>query len=1353
MNILLANGVFTETSDNESRTPLFFAAANGHTDVVRALVSAGADINTRRNNDSSALGIASEKGYVNIVNILLEKGAQTETRYNNGSTPLWFSAAKGQTDVVRALVSAGADVNTQRNDGCSALSVASDKGYIDIVNILLDKGAAIETKNNFGRTPLSCAAGNGQIDVVRALLSAGADVNTQSNIGSSPLGFASEKGSVDIVNTLLDYSAKTETRDNSGCTPLWLSARDGHVEVIDVLIDRGADVDSLSYNYDYSPVCIAAVRGHSDAVLTLIRHGAELIHLEYECQDPLGITALWGKNDIEEILQVLVKNGSCANRVKHGLNQSALTMAVYTGRLDTVKALVKQGADIYHRNFDNMQPIDVASYCGHGDIVQYLSRHNSFAAALNDRNITHLHFDGHVDCRCNTAMHLTTDLQTITTLLENGADVEAENVDGLRPIHCVVRTGLVELVELLIEHGANIDAADVFGNRPLHEAVCHGLDVVQLLVQRGAKLNFQNNDGKTPLHIAFERQTSDVIVFLLNQDIDVELTDIWRNTPLHYVTRELLAVSEVAESVKEVLTRCRKHSVIRNTVGFLMTMPIATQGILDNPCQEEQYSAANNITEPAPSIKKRRIEAQVEFLGSERSDADRHGNTPLHYAVGVYGQLTMFRVSTDVTETVECLVKHGADINAQNKDGLTPLHVARGVKAVEACLRHANNNSFTITDKRGRNFWHLLFIMRTQNEVELGTIRRMIASSDVAKYSVDDLNRTPLHYACMNRNPWLSEWDSLVKEFIQHFSDEHINKQDRFGRTALHYASMGGNSTTRDVLKTKKPDDTIQDNYQKTCYQYLDIQQCFDMSFLRLTKSSSFIASHHLDISVYMYNFLPDSSDTVEESKAQMHEILQNVTGDCDKASYVQDIYHGCRCDYSDVTGVAAKQGDNQRLLCKKLSENYDESATELRNTFADIQSHVKMAMKELAEAMTEHDYRFACEVHPVGSAHEGTKIGLCDEFDFNFVLTNLSSVCKVCCLPESPPGFVQLKAATPVYDQDLKELFDQNGILNTKIVKFKFETLAKQVLSSARYCDLTDFEFIDSDSFEHFDIMRGNVAAKLNTCVQLAFTKPVNGCHVLHTISVDLVPALRITDWWPDEARKSELCRAEDCLIVFTQPQGKYPWIGWTEPHGFVSFARAESRLLRESRQVVKAAYMVVKRMSKYFCQYKFFSSHVIKTALLWCLDEEGLMKYRSSQPAIKNMLYTRTDRDEVQEDELLRLVQNILSRLLCFAAQDYVPDFFMPKRRQPVWLNERHLKQYHMRLYQHGLTYKDLFSLSEEQSHDEVLLSIKTMFIFSHMMYWSLLSDNDDLKLFVPSTINPLREISYDSDEQICS
>jgi len=1407
VNVLLENGAKIETRDKYGRTSLYFAAANGQTDVVRALVSAGADVNTQNNNGYSPLNIASQLGYTDVVNVLLNNRVDIETRESKGRTPLWYAAAARKTDVVRALVSAGADVNTQRNDGDSPLIFTSYKGYIDIVNMLLDNGAELETRNNKGCTPLWIAAGAGQTDVVRALVSAGADVNTQRNDGISALAFACQQGFIDIVNILLDNGAETETKAIDNRTPLWFAAFNGQTDVVRALVAAGADVNAQHNDgssaltlasekgyidivkivldngaeietkdgIDRSPLCFATIKGQTDVVRALVSAGADvnIQRLDIKSKDPLSAAAIWCEDNVDEILQLLITNGSCVNSAKHGMNQSALMLAVHRGRLDIVKMLTQYGADIYDRNFDNMQPIDVASFCGHVDIVQFLSSSNTSAAVLRCCSLnTHtsatalrgrgcsLYSDVGVDCRCNTAMHLITDLQIMLSLLENGADVEAENVDGLRPIHCAVRTKLVELVELLIQHGANVDAADVFGNRPLHEAVSHGLRVVQLLVQRGAKLNVQNIDGKTPLHIAVERQQSDVILFLLSQDVDVGLTDVWRNTPLHYFTNELAAVSEVAESVVNVPTKCRQYNPVRNCVG--VSMSLTTRVISDNQCQEEQYYASNCTKNMAQPLSNDHMTHNVSlFLNRQISDVDCYGNTPLHYAVGVYGQPKMFKVSTDVTNTVDFLVKCGVDINAQNKDGLTPLHVARGEKAVEACLRHANDQSFTITDKQGRNFWHLLFLIRIQNEVELGTsIRPLIAVSDSAKYNVDDFNRTPLHYACMSRNPWIREWDWLVEAFIKNFSDEHVNKQDRFGRTALHYAALVGNRELKRMLKTKNVDDTIEDNYQMTSHEFKKIGKYFltQMSKIGLRKSSSFIEKHYRDISACIHDYFADSSTTAHESKVKIHEIVRNLTDDCDKANYVLNIWRRCRYDYGDITcGLLdlLEQADHQPF-CKQedILLNKDGSATEQISMFTAIQTHVNKAMEELAKAITEHDHRFACEVIPVGSAYEGTKIGCCDEFDFNFVLTNLSSMCEVCYSPESPPGFVQLKASATVHDEDMKDLFNQNGVLNTRIIKFKFETLAKQVLSSTSFCDLTDFLFVDSMSLEEFGLTRGNVAAKLNTCVELAFTKPVNKRHVPHGISIDLVPALRINDWWPEDARRKELCRAGDCLIVLTQPQSKYPWIGWTEPHGFISFARAESRLLRESHPVVKAAYMVVKRMSEYFCQYNFFASHVIKTALFWCLNEEDLMKYRSSQLVRNDILYTRIHdtsySDEVQGVELLLLVQNILRRLLCFAAQDYVPCYFLPKCHQPVWLKERYLKQYHMRLYQHGLTYKDLFSLSEQQSHDEVLISIKTMFTFSHLMYWSVLSDNDDLKFFIPSTINPLREVSYDDSDE---
>jgi len=923
-------------------------------------------------------------------------------------------------------------------------------------------------------------------------------------------------------------------------------------------------------------------------------------------------------------------------------------------------------------------------------------------------------FSSSTDSEFNTDMHLTTDFQRMRSLLEDGADVEAENFHGQRPIHAAVIRERVELVELLIQHGANVNAADFHGYRPLHASTGRfKLDVVQLLVEHGAKINVQNNYGITPLHIAVKNGQSDIIEFLLKEGADIALTDDRLNTPLHYLAIEQLANDRLTEYITK---QNKKYDLlIRNALGLPVQLHTIALGIL--------------------------YDLRHIHLGSKKTavaelvHTDCYGNTPLHHVVGGCGHFQMEKISTDAENIVEFLVKRGVDINARNIDGLTPLHVADGKQAVKACLQHAD---LTAVGIRHRNFWHSLFLFNGQYDYDLVTNIRPIIPILDANYAIDDLDRTPLHYACMNR--YITFHRDLTKEFVCQFNDTKlINKQDKFGRTALHYAAMTGNTETMKLLKMRNADDTVRDNFEKNAKEYKHIVSQYQVIASPFSIYNVFIFVERkfssLLLSLQLCFF--DRTDIRDSCKAKLQNIIYDLR-DCIGISYASGLSMFCKCcfDYSADSDVACEK---PVVLKRKIYDRVDAvsndhaSTTQPSTMFAAIQSEVDKAMKYLAEEISAKDARFACEVVSVGSAYEGTKIGYCDEFDYNFVLINISKSCSVCYSPESPPGFVLLKASTSPYDE---ELFNNNGILNTRIVNVKFETLVKQVLSSLSFCVSTEFESIfpvykrSADSFpQKYHLPSITTLNKLNTRIELALRKPVNGCHVMHRLSVDIVPALRIDNWWLEDTRK-ELCQQGECLIVFAQPQNNYPWIGWTEPHGFISFARAESRLLRDLPKVIKAAFMVVKHLCKFFYSTdELVSSHVIKTALFWCLDED-----RSSSDCTSPI-----DNDDVNEDELMRWVRNILRRFLCFSAQDYVPSYFMPKCHQPVWPREEHLKHFHMYLYQRGLTYKDVCSSNEEYT---MLSGIRNRFLYSHVMYWTMSADTDELKLFVPSTINPLTE-----------
>ena len=64
------------------------------------------------------------------------------------------------------------------------------------------------------------------------------------------------------------------------------------------------------------------------------------------------------------------------------------------------------------------------------------------------------------------------DLERVKALLENGAEVNARDMDGLTVLHHAASDGRIDIVRLLIERGADVNAMDEEGRTPLYPAIC-----------------------------------------------------------------------------------------------------------------------------------------------------------------------------------------------------------------------------------------------------------------------------------------------------------------------------------------------------------------------------------------------------------------------------------------------------------------------------------------------------------------------------------------------------------------------------------------------------------------------------------------------------------------------------------------------------------------------------------------------------------------------------------------------------------------------------------------------------------------------------------------------------------------
>ena len=193
----------------EPKKDLRRTAARGHTETVRTLLAAGADVNAQGGMlGGTALIEAAGKGHTEIIALLLDASADVNLQDKARFTALIAAATGGYTEIIALLLDAGADVNLQEKGRFTALIAAARGGYTEIITLLLDAGADVNLQDKRDRTALMFAAQRGHQDIAQRLVVAGAELNIRAKDGRTALKFA--MGSDDnnaVVQLLKDAGA------------------------------------------------------------------------------------------------------------------------------------------------------------------------------------------------------------------------------------------------------------------------------------------------------------------------------------------------------------------------------------------------------------------------------------------------------------------------------------------------------------------------------------------------------------------------------------------------------------------------------------------------------------------------------------------------------------------------------------------------------------------------------------------------------------------------------------------------------------------------------------------------------------------------------------------------------------------------------------------------------------------------------------------------------------------------------------------------------------------------------------------------------------------------------------------
>ncbi|XP_023677104.2 ankyrin repeat and KH domain-containing protein 1-like isoform X5 [Paramormyrops kingsleyae] len=219
--LLLAQGANINAQTEETQeTALTLACCGGFLEVADFLIKAGADIEL---GCSTPLMEAAQEGHLELVKYLLAAGANYHATTATGDTALTYACENGHTDVADVLLQAGADLEHESEGGRTPLMKAARAGHLCTVQFLISKGANVNraTGNN-DHTVVSLACAGGHLAVVELLLAHGADPTHRLKDGSTMLIEAAKGGHTNVVSYLLDYPnniLSVPTPDLSQLTP------------------------------------------------------------------------------------------------------------------------------------------------------------------------------------------------------------------------------------------------------------------------------------------------------------------------------------------------------------------------------------------------------------------------------------------------------------------------------------------------------------------------------------------------------------------------------------------------------------------------------------------------------------------------------------------------------------------------------------------------------------------------------------------------------------------------------------------------------------------------------------------------------------------------------------------------------------------------------------------------------------------------------------------------------------------------------------------------------------------------------------------------------------------------------
>ena len=437
------------------------------------------------------------------------------------------------------------------------------------------------------------------------------------------LAQAVERRDARAVEALLKQRVDVNAAQPDGATALHWAAHWDDVTTAERLIRAGAKVNAAN-DLGVTPIALACENGSAPMVEALLKAGANPnAHLVS------GETALMtaSRTGSAGAVKALIARGADVNAKEQTHGQTALMWAVSHQHAEVVRLLVGAGADVNARS--QVRP-------------RVVHTGNRFGDRNESRGVATLDLGGFTPLLFAARQG---DLESASILLAAGAKTDDVAPVGASALVVAAHSGQGAFAAMLLEKGADPNAAGA-GYTALHAAVLRGdLVLVNALLARGANPNAPIAKGTPSRYYSKD--------WALSASSLVGATPLWQAARYGDVPIMRALVAAGANP--------KYASADGSTILIVAVGANSGYGTGD---RRERYLGPGDIA-PTPEENERVTYAAAAAaleMGADVNATNQGGDTALHVA------------ATQALDSVaRLLVEKGANLEAKNKRGLTPL--------------------------------------------------------------------------------------------------------------------------------------------------------------------------------------------------------------------------------------------------------------------------------------------------------------------------------------------------------------------------------------------------------------------------------------------------------------------------------------------------------------------------------------------------------------------------------------------------------------------------------------------------------------------------------------------------------